>query len=298
MFNRLTPAAFAVLVFSACSIAQPGSDVAFLDLVANRLTAFNQTKTDRSLASICPISQSKVARRVLAEYGAIYAATNKVIVPPVCIFADQNAVKDFQSGLSVSEVDVDGTTIQLQAPAAQALKTLLQSANALDVRIRPLDGAVAGGRDYTDTKRIWYSRVDPALEYWTRRGRIAEEEAAAFSSLPLGEQIEKIITWEEHGMPFGTNRGVSIFTSTAPPGMSQHISLIAFDVVPPVNSLVRNLFNANGWYQTVVGDVSHFTYLGLVEFDLPRRGLKSVSHRGTRYWVPNIVDQTTITPSN
>jgi len=279
--------------------AQPNAAVGFLDFVASRLNGADVSGVSgKYFDQACPHASNKIARRVLAEYGAMFTASDKIKLPQVCIFSDEVSVRDFQAKLNVTEIDVNGSVIRLQAPAAKSMQTLLQAASALNVSVRPLDGAVAGGRDYADTKRIWLSRVDPALKYWSRRSRIIEEESASFGNLSMQDQIEKIINWEENGLLFGTSRAVSIFTSTAPPGTSQHISLIAFDVAPPVTSMVRTLFNANGWYQTVKGDVAHFTYLGVVESELPKRGLKPALHNGTLYWIPNIENEPRTTPLN
>jgi hypothetical protein len=288
-----------VVLAGSNSFAQPNSAVGFLDYVSSRMNGAASGKfANKSFDQVCPEANDKTARRVLAEYGAVFAASEKVTLPPVCIFVDEVSVREFQSKLNVTEIDVNGSVIRLQTAAAKSMQTLLQSASVLNVSVRPLDGSVAGGRDYADTKRIWLSRVDPALEYWTRRGKITEDESYVFLLTSLKEQIERIIGWEESGLLFGTGRAISIFTSTAPPGTSQHISLIAFDVAPPVTSMVRMLFNANGWYQTVKGDAGHFTYLGVVESDLPKRGLRSVLHNGTLYWVPNIENEPRTTPLN
>jgi len=280
--------------------AQPSAALGFLDYVSNRLNpTIDRSSSDKTLLKVCPIAANKAARRVLMEYGAMFAASDRVTVPPVCIFQDQVAVQAFHQRLETTELNVDGAAIRLQTPAAKSMATLLESAGALNLHIRPLDGAVAGGRDFADTSRIWNSRVEPALEYWTRRGKISVEDGSTFRSLPLKDQIEKIIQWEESGLLFGTGRGICIFSSTAPPGTSQHLSLIAFDVAPPVTSIVRTLFNANGWYQTVRGDVSHFTYLGLVESELPKRGLVAVRYNGVVYWIPNFgVAPPATSPSN
>jgi len=158
------------------------------------------------------------------------------------------------------------------------------------VAIVPLDGSIAGGRTYADTVRLWNSRLDPALKYWVRRGMISAEEEDLARSMSVDKQVEQVIEWELHGFWFGTNKNASIFASTAPPGVSQHLALMALDIAPPITPEKRALMNANGWYQTVKGDVSHFTYLGVPESVLPSRGLKAVLMNGTIYWIPNILD--------
>jgi hypothetical protein len=56
--------------------------------------------------------------------------------------------------------------------------------------------------------------------------------------------------------------------------------------------------NSNGWFQTIINDRLHFTYLGVPESELPRRGLKAVLADGTIYWVPNIVTTSSSSPPN
>ena len=104
--------------------------------------------------------------------------------------------------------------------------------------------------------------------------------------MPVSSQVARVVEWESRGMYFSTNRTRSIFSSVAPPGTSQHLSLLAFDVEQDNDRLIRNTLNRHGWYQTVAGDTPHFTYLGLPEIELPKRGLVPVCRSGHTYWVP------------
>jgi hypothetical protein len=46
--------------------------------------------------------------------------------------------------------------------------------------------------------------------------------------------------------------------------------------------------NKYGWFQTIKSDEPHFTFLGVAESELPKRGLTAL-RRGSRiYWIPNI----------
>src|SRR5580765_5278695 len=108
----------AVVLMSTNSFGQPSAAVGFLDFVSNRLNPANaQSNSDTTISKVCPIADSKAARRVLMEYGAIFAASNKVTVPPVCIFQDQMAVQAFHQRLEITELNVDGAAIRLQTPA-------------------------------------------------------------------------------------------------------------------------------------------------------------------------------------
>ena len=41
-------------------------------------------------------ASEQLARRVLAEYGALFVATPGVAVPPLCVFNDEHQVQEFQ----------------------------------------------------------------------------------------------------------------------------------------------------------------------------------------------------------
>jgi hypothetical protein len=51
---------------------------------------------------------------------------------------------------------------------------------------------------------------------------------------------------------------------------------------------VRQILAENGWFQTVLSDLPHFTYLGLAERELPDHGLKSVEVNGQNFWIPDV----------
>jgi hypothetical protein len=290
--NRFHAVIFIVLVATLDSAAQFGGVADFLDVISNRSAAGaetpSSTKTGSSFANVCPIDKSVVAKRVLSEYGAMFVSSEKVTAPPTCLFRDDAEVSTFRSSVGTGFVIINGFQVQLQKPAADALNGAIADSLTQGVRIHPLDGAVAAGRSYSDSVRLWNSRFEPALRYWTRRGRISADDASAVAEMPLEQQIEKVIEWEDQGMRFGTNRANSIFASTAPPGASQHLSLLAIDIAPPITPTIIALMNSHGWFQTVKGDRPHFTYLGLTEKELPGRGLKALVFDGTQYWVPNI----------
>lgn len=282
-----------VLVSVTAGSSQSAAGLDLVDFVSQRLNTANETEgkagAKRSFADICAIGKSVAARRVFAEYGSIFAADN-VELPPSCIFPDDAAVFAFQSRIARTTVNVDGAPVLLQKAAAESLVGLLAEASEMKLRVRPFDGGIAGGRTYAETVRLWKSRFEPALAYWTKRGRIPFDQGEAVRNGSTAVQIEKVIEWEAAGMWFGLSRRASIFSSTAPPGASQHLALLAFDVTPPISPAIRALFNSHGWYQTVKGDPPHFTYLGVAETELPMRGLHAVRIGDTQYWVPNLAD--------
>ena len=53
---------------------------------------------------------------------------------------------------------------------------------------------------------------------------------------------------------------------------------------------VREILAKHGWFQTVLSDLPHFTFLGLKEKDLSKNGLKNVEVDGQTFWIPNVVD--------
>lgn len=261
--------------------------IRFEEFLVNRFTSASETKTWQ-IDDLCPVSTSRVARRVLAEYGSMFAAEGSILLPESCIQRGESEVKKFQAKLGTGSVELAGLRIELQSSAAAKLRLSADEIAPLGLKISPLDGRIAGRRSYGDTLMLWNSRVFPALEFWIKRGRLPESARDELARLDLARKIEKILEWEATGMCFSTGRTRSILTSTAPPGASQHLSLIAFDVVEYWNSDVRAALNRNGWFQTIVDDPPHFTYLGYPETDLPGRGLRAVFKGGHRYWVPNI----------
>jgi hypothetical protein len=287
-----------VLLASAAAGAQT-KPVSFTDFVSRRLSAGPPAETpSRKIDEVCPIGKSLALRRIFHEYGAIFAAAETVQVPPTCIFKDGEAVTTFQWAVPARSELVGGVAIKLQERAMDSLIKLTTEAELIGIDIVPFDGAIAGSRTYLDTVRIWNSRFQPALDHWVRHGKIDAEAAQKVRSLALSEQLDQVIRWEGEGLWFGTGRAGSIFSSTAPPGSSQHLSMLAFDVAGNPSRRVRELFNKYGWFQTVRGDPQHFTYLGLKAEELPQRGLRPVVQGGVAYWVPNIDEAPAVIPSN
>ncbi|MDB9491065.1 D-alanyl-D-alanine carboxypeptidase family protein [Dolichospermum circinale CS-534/05] len=73
----------------------------------------------------------------------------------------------------------------------------------------------------------------------------------------------------------------------APPGTSQHLWGLAIDlqILTPAQ---KQILNENGWFQTVVNDLPHWTYLGWREEDLPKFGLQQKIIQGIKYWTTPI----------
>src|SRR5205807_3085653 len=130
----------------------------------------------------------------------------------------------------------------------------------------------------------------PALEHWCARGRLAREEAERVRSLPLREQVAAVLELEGRGLFFSKDFSKSVLRSVAAPGASQHLAMLAFDASEFADARVRAALARHGWFQTVLSDLPHFTYLGLDESDLPSRGLRRVESGGQAFWIPEIVN--------
>ncbi len=106
--------------------------------------------------------QDAVSCRVLNDYGAIFLTDDKnLLLPPVCIFANDAAVADFQNQMQITRARIGSATIELQAEAMNALLATRDEAIAAGLDITPRDGAEAARRDYADTTRLWNSLFCP-----------------------------------------------------------------------------------------------------------------------------------------
>ena len=149
-------------------------------------------------------------------------------------------------------------------------------------------GPDAASRSYNDTVELWRSRVEPALDHWLAKGRISRETAIRIRQMSPFDQVHEVLTLEDEGIFFAKDLSKSILYSVAPPGASQHLAMLAFDVREFDEPVVRDTLAEHGWFQTVTSDLPHFTYLGLSKEELPSRGLKEVENAGRTFWVPDI----------
>ena len=280
---------FVFTSFAQSQPVQPVAPASLNEFVEKRLAALSSHPgTPMRLKDVCDVEGDQIAARVFREYGAVFVGSERVKMPPRCIFPAETDVERFQSELETEVISLNGTQIELQKAAAQSLKAAVAEAVAVGKRISALDGPIAGKRVYSDTTRIWNSRFFPALDNWVWKGKITREEANYVATLPMSERIKRVMIWEASGYYFSTNFSISIFNSVAPPGTSQHLSLIAFDVVESSDPAIRQILNKNGWYQTIRSDEPHFTYIGVPENELPRRGLVPLIRGSRTYWVPNV----------
>lgn len=244
------------------------------------------TRRGMRLADFCDIND-EVARRILEDYGAIYVATDQIMVPPVCMFVDGPSVLQFQNQAKFTSATVAGVRIDLQPAAMAALQAAEEEANAQGVRITPKGGAEGARRSYDATFRLWNSRFLPALVYWQKRGRLSRDEADHLRGLPIRDQVREVLQTEKRGIYFSKDLSKSILYSVAAPGTSQHIAMLALDVAEFSDARVRRIMANHGWFQTVKSDMPHFTYLGKQEKELPGLGLRQVQIGAQVFWIPD-----------
>ncbi|MDQ3668570.1 MAG: hypothetical protein M3410_18760 [Acidobacteriota bacterium] len=245
-------------------------------------------KRKLKIESICPTTDL-VARRILEEYGAIFLAVRKVTPPPVCVFTAEEQVTRFQEAAGFTTETIADAEIELQPEAMKALLKARAKAQEENLDITPRGGAEAARRNYEDSLRLWDTRFLPALDYWLGQGRLTAEQVSRVRTLPLHDQVAEVLELEKSSIFFSKDLSKSILYSIAAPGTSQHIAMLALDVTEFDNPRVREILAKYGWFQTVLSDLPHFTFLGLKEKNLPKHGLRSVEADGQTFWIPNVV---------
>ncbi|HEX8070213.1 MAG TPA: hypothetical protein VF546_09705 [Pyrinomonadaceae bacterium] len=239
------------------------------------------------VAAVCTLDDP-VTRRLLAEYGAMFLASDAVLVPPVCVFSNAEEVEAFQAQARPEAAEFGGVTVELQPAALDALLAARAEARTRGLDITPRGGAEAARRSYADTVRLWASRVEPALAHWLACGCLTETEVGRVRALAPEAQIAAVLELEERGLFCSKDFAKSILYSVAAPGASQHLALVAFDAVEFTNADVRATLARHGWFQTVRTDLPHFTFLGVPEEELPARGLRRTVEHGQTFWLPAV----------
>jgi hypothetical protein len=230
----------------------------------------------------------ETGKLLLREYGAVFLARKGAVPPRKVIFRDEADVVGFQRSVEVESKVIDGHTVELQRAAMESLSESIEDARKAGLSITPR-GADSARRDYEDTRRLWASRVEPGMKYWVAKGRVSPVEAKRILALSAFEQVPEILRLEQSGIFFAKSLDKSIIYSVAPPGTSQHLSMLAFDVAEFDDARVRMILARHGWFQTVASDLPHFTYLGASEKDLPGLGLTERADKtGRVFWVPDL----------
>jgi hypothetical protein len=234
-----------------------------------------------------PDAKDLVSWRVLADYGAVFVARGGATPPPDVIFPNEQAVARWQSSVKAKRVELTGIAVVLQAPAVEALLAARRETQGQGLDISPR-GSDAARRTYTDTVQLWARRVNPGLEHWVGLGRLTKESSTRIRALAPREQIAEILRLEKRELYFSKDFSKSVLYSVAAPGSSQHISMLALDVKEHGSVPVRSILARHGWFQTVLSDLPHFTFLGVGEGELPSLGLKQVQFQGRGFWIPDI----------
>ncbi|HQU86156.1 MAG TPA: hypothetical protein PKY59_23715 [Pyrinomonadaceae bacterium] len=228
-----------------------------------------------------------VHKRLFSEYGAIYAAGGDAVAPDRIVFKDETEVSEFQSKISIKKAQIGEFELELQTSAMNELLNAVVEAEANGLTLNPR-GKDSARRNYEGTIELWLSRVIPALEFWTNEGKISFEEAEKIRQFPPFQQVPEVFKLEEQEIWFSKDLSKSIIYSVAPPGTSQHLAMLAFDVAEFQNPSVREILAKHKWFQTVVSDLPHFTFLGVEETELPNLGLKKIENHGQTFWIPDI----------
>lgn len=231
---------------------------------------------------------SSLEERLLREYGApIAAADSQLRRPSAIVYFDATDVTREQQRLGLDSAVIGTDTITLQAPALRALRTAMDRARRLRLRITVVGDRSASLRHYLDTELFWNVRVDRRLARLSEAGRMTAGRADTVRTLPVREQMERVLALENDGYCFGGSGEKTILHSVAAPGSSQHLFGYAVDVAEHDNVRVRRLLVEAGFRQTVLDDQPHFTWLGSqTDAQLRGAGLVPVRHGGRIYWVP------------
>lgn len=228
-----------------------------------------------------------VAQTLFSEYGSVYIARGGVVAPDRIVFKDEAEVEQFQSSVSIKKAKIGDFELELQTAAMEDLLKAKAEAENQGLSINPR-GQDSARRNYAGTIELWASRVNPALEYWTKLEKLSTQTAEKIRSLSPFEQVPEILKLEKESIWFSKDLSKSIIYSVAPPGTSQHLSMLAFDVAEFQNVEVCAILAKYKWFQTVVSDLPHFTYLGVYEVELPNLGLKKVEFNNQIFWIPNL----------
>jgi hypothetical protein len=256
--------------------------------MAGTLQLTNSSKTFfANLPGKIVLGDSNAEQLLLREYGSVFVARGGAIPPDRIVFRDSDEVNRFQARLQIVVDAIGEFQIELQKPAMDALRSAMAAAASTGRSISPR-GADSSRRGYEQTVELWKSRVEPGLDHWLGLGAIGLETVNRILALPPSEQVAEVLDLESQEIWFAKDLTKSIIYSVAPPGTSQHLSLLAYDVKEFADADVRAILADHGWFRTVTSDLPHFTFLGVTEEELPGLGLKKVDCEGDLFWVPDI----------
>jgi D-alanyl-D-alanine carboxypeptidase len=183
---------------------------------------------------------------LLRQYGSVFVNNNPSIkLPPKVLFTNSQETKLYQNTLVMAKVNT-GKNCYLQKAAADALN---KSRTQINISLKSGNG----GGDCTRT-------FETNLRFWRKYAN--------------NNTLEKVRQGKE----------TRILSVVAPPGTSQHLWGLAVDLRVS-NSKQREVLNQNGWFQTVEGDVPHWTYLGVSEENLNQLGFRKKIVGNIPYWL-------------
>lgn len=240
----------------------------------------------RQLPADFRMPSEDITKKLLREYGAVFVSRGAV-PPKTVVFKDHNDVAAFQKSVESQTEMIGGMPMTLQKNAMKDLLVSIGEAETQGLSITPRDTDSAS-RSYDESVSLWASRVEPALSHWVGKKKITEADATRIRSLSPYDQVGEVLQLEKRKIWFAKDLNKSIIYSVAPPGTSQHLSMLAFDVKEYDDPKIRSILAKHGWFQTVVSDLPHFTYLGVSESELKGLGLKKKKNGGRVFWVPDI----------
>jgi hypothetical protein len=183
---------------------------------------------------------------LLRSYGAAFVnPSDEVKLPPNVLLNSEEETNEFQTQLTLEKV-VGTNDCYLQKAAADALNKARTQQN---IPLKSGYGKSDCTRNFATNLRFWHKYAN-------------------------NKTLEKVKQGKETG----------ILGVVAPPGASQHLWGLAIDLGVN-NPKQREILNQNGWFQTVVKDVPHWTYLGIPAEDLPKFGFKNQVVQGITYWL-------------
>jgi hypothetical protein len=230
-----------------------------------------------------------VERRVMEDYGAMFLNSDlNADIYSRCIFKNTTAVEDFQKRIKFVQEEFGGRTIKLQSAAMNAL---LEAQKKAGKKITP-KGTNPAARKNDAVLSSWNDAVMQGVIYWKKNAngkgqKLSEDKAAKLGLLTGDEQIKMVLELEKDGFWFHPEHNRSITVYTAIPNASQHLSLLALDIIEYSDQVIRTALAENGWFQTVFQDRPHFTYLGIKQANLEGLGLKKKQFEGRDFWIPN-----------
>jgi hypothetical protein len=213
----------------------------------------------KNLSNDFDVPIDAVGEKMLREYGALFVAGNGAFSPNKVVFENEREVAAWQKNVKSLKITIAGFEIELQTVAMKGLRKAIKEAEENDLTITPR-GSDAARRSYAETVELWASRVNPALLHWVEKGRLTESQAAKIRSLSPFEQVPEIFKLEAKDIFFSKDLSKSIIYSVAPPGTSQHLSMLALDIKEHNSQEVREVLAKHDWFQTVISDLPHFTY--------------------------------------